>query len=137
MQFWKFGIAAIAAAGFMFAADGRLVKMQAVPESKLVNRVNPEYPADALHLRVQGVVKINIVIGADGHIESAHLESGHPLLWPAAMQAVQKWVYKPITDKDDLPLRVATQVSIPFGLDEQGKPLPHPTVEGGLHPEVK
>jgi len=135
MKFWKFAIALTAAAGLMLAAEPML-RLASVPESKIVNRAYPEYPAEALYLKVQGVVKINIVIGPDGHVQSATLVSGHPLLAPAAVQAAKRWVYQP-TLVNDVPMRVATQISIPFGLDEHGLPLQHPEIAGGLRPVTK
>ncbi len=135
MKFWKFAILAAVIALPLPAAE-RLLRLASVPETKVVNRVYPEYPADALYLKVQGVVKVNIVIGSNGHVESAHVVSGHPLLSPAALDAAKRWVYQP-TLVDDVPVRVATQVTIPFGLDREGKPLPHPTGLLGDRPEFK
>ncbi len=115
-------IAALCLSFSLLAADVRLVRVQSMPESKIVTRVHAIYPQDAADLGVRGVVKINIVIGVNGHVESARLVSGHPLLVPSAMQAARKWVFEP-TLVDEKPVRVATEISIPFGAPQESRPL--------------
>jgi TonB family protein len=110
MKFW---MAALLVSGSLFAADVKLLHVTSMPESKIVNRVHADYPQDAADLGVHGVVKISIVIGLDGHVESARLISGHTLLVPAALQAARKWVFEP-TLVNEKPVRVATEISIPF-----------------------
>jgi len=126
MHFWKSltGAAAIlfSLSWSMFAADARLVRMPSMPDSKIVTKVHPEYPLDAVDLKIHGVVKITVIIGADGRVQSARLLSGHPLLAPAALQAVRKWVFEP-TEVDGKPARVATEIDIPFDLDPHGRPV--------------
>jgi protein TonB len=103
------------------AADSRIVRTVSVPESKITHKLQPVYPPDALDQHIQGVVKIKILIGTDGHVEQARLVSGHPLLAPAAIQAVKHWVFEPPTSEGQ-PVRLATQVEIPFRLDGNGNP---------------
>lgn len=97
------------------AAGARIVRMASVPESKIVRKVAPVYPPDAIDHQVQGVVKLKILIAADGHVEQAHIVSGHPLLVQSALQSVRQWVFQPMTSEDQ-PVRVATQVEVPFHL---------------------
>ena len=41
-------------------------------------------------------MRLGVVIGKDGTVQNIQvIISGHPLLVAAAMQAVQKWTYKP------------------------------------------
>jgi protein TonB len=43
--------------------------------------------------------------------------SGHPLLVPAALEAVKQWVYQP-TLLNGQPVEVVTQVEVSFALEE-------------------
>jgi TonB family protein len=54
----------------------------------------PEYPAVARQARIQGVVRFRVRVGADGRVAKIELLSGHPLLVPAAMETVRKYVYR-------------------------------------------
>ena len=62
-----------------------------------------------------GVVKLKILIAADGHVEQAHIVSGHPLLVQAAKDAVSQWQYKP-TLLNGEPVEVVTTIEVNFTL---------------------
>ena len=55
----------------------------------------PEYPEIARRMNITGVVKVEIVVGADGNIKSAKVLGGHPLLADAVQQALKRWKYAP------------------------------------------
>jgi TonB family protein len=126
MQAWK--ILSITALSYTlssatFAADDvPLVRMLSMPESKIIATVHPVYPQDAADLRIQGVVKMTVNIDQNGKVTSARLASGHPLLAPAALQAVRKWVFEP-TVVNGKPARVVAPIEIPFDLDAHGRPV--------------
>lgn len=63
--------------------------------SHLTYRVEPEYPLELQQQRIEGAVKIHLVIGPDGRVRSTKLLSGSPLLAPAAMEAAKYWQYLP------------------------------------------
>jgi TonB family protein len=88
-----------------------------VQKAKLVQHAEPVYPPLALQARISGVVRINVVIGKDGTVENLTLASGHPLLVPAAMEAVKQWVYQP-TLLNGQPVEVVTQVEVNFDLNQ-------------------
>jgi TonB family protein len=88
-----------------------------VQQANLLQRVNPAYPVDAKEARVQGIVHLAVVIGKDGTVTSIELLSGHPLLAPAALDAVKQWVYKP-TLLNGNPVEVITQVDVNFTLSQ-------------------
>lgn len=88
-----------------------------VQESNLINKVLPVYPALAKSVRLQGHVILDVVIGTDGTVQELKLVSGHPLLAPAAMQAVKQWTYKP-TMLNGEAVTVATQVDVNFSLQD-------------------
>ena len=90
----------------------------AIQEANLIKRVMPAYPPLAREARIQGHVAMNAVIGKDGTVQNLTLSSGHPMLAPAAMEAVKQWVYKP-TLMNGQPVDVATQIDVNFTLADQ------------------
>jgi TonB family protein len=77
--------------------------------------VPPAYPQMAREAGIQGTVRLNIVIDKQGRVSNISVISGHPLLIPAAIEAVKQWEYKPAL-LNGQPVEVATEVSIPFVL---------------------
>ena len=86
-----------------------------VQEAKIIRRVIPQYPALARSARVQGTVKLMSVISKDGRIERLEVQSGHPLLVRAAVEAVQQWLYKP-TLLNGEPVEVVAPIEVHFTL---------------------
>jgi TonB family protein len=87
-----------------------------VQQAKLRKHVPPEYPPQASHARIQGVVQFDVVIDAQGKIGNVRLVSGHPLLVPFATEALRQWEYQP-TLLDGQPVEVATSVNVEFTLN--------------------
>jgi TonB family protein len=87
-----------------------------VQSSKLIAQPSPVYPDTARHARIQGVVRYNAVISRDGRVANLTLVSGHPLLIPAATDAVRQWLYQP-TLLNGEPVEVVTQIDVNFTLD--------------------
>jgi TonB family protein len=88
---------------------------QGVMQGMVISKVQPVYPADAKAARIQGSVVIAAIIGKDGNIQSERLMSGHPLLAPAAMDAVRQWKYRPYLLNGQA-MEVDTQVTVNFTL---------------------
>ncbi len=86
-----------------------------VMQQSLISQPKPVYPPLAKVGRVQGTVTFEAVIDVDGRIMNLHLVSGPPLLVQAAMEAVQKWVYKP-TLLNGSPVQVVTTIDVNFTL---------------------
>jgi protein TonB len=84
-------------------------------EGNLIRRVQPEYPALAVHARVQGTVVLRAVIDREGIIQNLQVISGPPLLVQAAINAVRQWRYRPYY-LNDQPVEVETQVTVNFSL---------------------
>jgi protein TonB len=76
----------------------------------------PEYPALARQARLQGIVKLRVTIGPDGHVNNIVLRSGHPLLVPAAVEAVKTWRYDPAVLKGQPSLEA--DVDVPFTIPQ-------------------
>ena len=86
-------------------------------EGNLIHKVQPVYPAPARSIGVCGEVLLRAVIGRNGRIEKLQVISGHPLLTPAAVDAVSQWVYKPYLLNDQA-VEVETQVTVNFVLNK-------------------
>jgi periplasmic protein TonB len=82
-------------------------------EGNLIYRVQPEYPALARQVRVQGLVVLRAMISRDGAIENLQVLSGHPLLIPSALNAVRQWRYRPYVLNGE-PVEVETEVKVNF-----------------------
>ena len=61
----------------------------------LLQRVEPNYPPQAVRAGLQGPVVLRAWIGKDGRIEDVKLIRGSFLLGEAAYRAVKQWRYKP------------------------------------------
>jgi periplasmic protein TonB len=88
-----------------------------VQQAMLVKQPRPVYPPLAKQARIQGVVRLNAIIGKDGTIQNLTVATGHPLLVPAALEAVKQWVYKP-TLLNGEPVEVVTQIDVNFTLSQ-------------------
>jgi protein TonB len=97
------------------ATPQRVRVSQGVSAGLLVRRVNPNYPPLARQARISGQVVLRAVISKDGSIENLTLVSGHPMLAPAAIDAVKQWKYRPYLLNGE-PVEVDTEVLVNFTL---------------------
>jgi protein TonB len=97
------------------ATPQRVRVSQGVSQGLLVRKVNPNYPPLARQARIQGQVVLQAEISKDGSIENLRLVSGHPMLAPAAIDAVKQWKYKPYFLNGE-PVEVETQITVIFSL---------------------
>jgi protein TonB len=88
-----------------------------VQEAKLIRKVVPRYPALARQARISGTVRLMGVIAKDGTIQQLQLVSGHPLLAPAALEAVRQWLYRP-TVLNGQPVEVIAPIDVIFTLGQ-------------------
>jgi TonB family protein len=79
----------------------------------LVKEVKPQYTADAMRARVQGVVTLECVVQADGTIGDVKvLKSLEAGLDQEAIKAVKQWRFKPgLKDGKAVPVRVTLEVT--------------------------
>jgi protein TonB len=82
----------------------------------LLHRVEPLYPIIAQRGHIQGTVQLKAIISRDGTIENLQLVTGHPMLVPAAIDAVKQWRYRPYILNGE-PLEVETVVFVNFHLN--------------------
>jgi protein TonB len=97
------------------ATPTRVRVSSGVQSGLLIRKVQPNYPPLARQARIQGVVVLQAQISKDGNIENLQLISGHPMLAPAAIEAVKQWKYKPYLLNGE-PVEVETQVQVNFTL---------------------
>ncbi len=82
---------------------------------QLLYRVAPMYPPLARQARIQGSVLLRIVIDQEGKVRDTQVVSGHPMLAPAAVDAVKKWRYLPY-ESDGKKVEIQTDVQVIFRL---------------------
>jgi TonB family protein len=79
-----------------------------------ITKVDPAYPQDLMHDRVEGVVVLYAVIHADGSVgEVRVLEGFDERLNENARKALAQWRFRPGT-KDGLPVDIEAVVRVPF-----------------------
>jgi len=84
------------------------------PPRKLRDEV-PAYPELARRIRVEGEVVVECMIDERGRVLQVQVLRGHPLLAPAAAEAVKRWVYQP-TLLNGVPVQVLMTVTVQFQL---------------------
>src|SRR5208337_1414197 len=97
------------------ATPQRVRVSSGVSTGLLIRKVSPNYPQLAKQARIQGQVVLQAEISKDGTITNLQLISGHPMLAPAAIEAVKQWRYKPYLLNGE-PVAVETQVIVNFSL---------------------
>jgi protein TonB len=84
-------------------------------EGSLIRRVQPTYPPLARSARIQGQVVLAAIISKAGTIDKLRVLSGHPMLVPAAIDAVSQWRYRPYILNNEA-IEVETQITVNFVL---------------------
>jgi TonB family protein len=82
-------------------------------EASLLQRVEPEYPAEARQRQMQGAVVLEVRIGRDGTVQDVNLVSGQQALADAAIAAVKQWRFKPRILQGQ-PVEMQTRVTLNF-----------------------
>ncbi|MGC9946992.1 MAG: energy transducer TonB [Bryobacteraceae bacterium] len=76
-----------------------------------MTKVDPVYPWLVGRMRIQGTVKYDVLILADGTIGQLTIKSGPKPLQEAATEALRQWVFKPTLVNGE-PVEVSTQIEI-------------------------
>jgi periplasmic protein TonB len=72
----------------------RPAKHSVVP-AKLVKRAPRIYPAEARDKRIEGTVKLQVIVRKDGSVTVQNVVQGDALLSQAAIDAVRQWHFEP------------------------------------------
>ena len=86
-----------------------------VQNARITHRVMPVYPPEAVEQQVSGKVRLEAIIGVDGRVRDLQLVEGHPMLAPAAIEAVAQWRYRP-TQLNGQDVEVVTLIEVNFNL---------------------
>ena len=85
-----------------------------VMQSKIINRVYPRYPPEALAKRLGGKVVVRLELDRDGKIQEAKVVEGVPILSQALLGAVKQWQFEPTRLDGDL---VEVEVDVEMGFE--------------------
>jgi len=77
------------------ALSATAVNLAAQESRKVLSNPTPAYPEIARRMRLEGVVKVQIVIGPDGRIKETSVIGGHPLLVSSVEDTLKNWKYAP------------------------------------------
>lgn len=96
---------------------------EAIPAGKvahppqLLQRVDPDYPAEARRLDVKGLVILEVTLDRDGQVEpDIKVLKSIPMLDSEAVRAVRQWRFRPARNEANLPVRVILEVPLRFVL---------------------
>lgn len=92
------------------------VKTASIVPAKLVKKVQPDYPAEAQEKRIEGTVKLQVIVRKDGSVTVQNVVEGDPVLSPAAIEAVRQWRYEPCL-LNGQPIEVQTTIDLVFTLN--------------------
>ena len=79
----------------------------------LLDRVEPIYPTETQNVKDR--LTLAVLVGKDGNVVNARKVSGPENLVPAAVEAVNKWKYRPYLLNGE-PFEVDTTVNLPAGV---------------------
>jgi len=61
---------------------------------KIAVKVVPEYPALARSMKIEGIVRADVLVAPNGKVTSVEVKGGHPLLAQAAQDALRQWKWE-------------------------------------------
>jgi TonB family protein len=85
----------VVAALLMFCANHAPAQEASEGARKVATKVVPEFPILARSLHLQGNVRANVLVAANGKVKSVEVKGGHPLLGQAAQNALSQWTWEP------------------------------------------
>jgi TonB family protein len=93
------------------AADRERLGTGNIPDQTM----DATYPLLAQHMKVQGSVVLQAIVGADGAIEDLHVLSGPAILTSAAQQAVRQWRFRPYLQNGQ-PVETKARITVNFSI---------------------
>jgi TonB family protein len=61
---------------------------------KATAKVPPKYPPLARQLKLNGKVRVEVIVSPDGHVTGTRIIGGNPILANAALDAIRMWRYE-------------------------------------------
>lgn len=95
-----------------------LHRSEGVMAASLIYKLQPQYPAIARTIHLQGTVYLRAIIATDGTVRQLEVISGNPILANPALEAVRQWRYQP-TRLNGEPVEVETLITVNFILQPQ------------------
>ena len=62
---------------------------------RVTSKVAPSYPELAKRMNLRGIVRMEVVVAPSGQVIEVKTLGGHPVLIPAAQDALRKWRFEP------------------------------------------
>ena len=78
----------------LFAPNYAPAQEASTATRKIVTKVMPEYPALARSMKIEGVVRADVLVAPNGKVTSIEVKGGHPLLAQAAQYALRQWKWE-------------------------------------------
>ncbi len=97
----------------MAAADSEKHLTPSESIAAAVNKPQPEYPAIAKQLKLEGAVNLNAYVTEDGTVDHIETVSGNPILVRSAEDALKRWKFSKQTD-DGKPVKFVATVVFNF-----------------------
>jgi protein TonB len=104
---------ALVAGGSALGQEIHVTQSEAVKAAK--DKVQPDYPAMAKQLHLEGAVQVQAHISESGAVEEVKPLTGNAVLMNAAVTALKKWKFTPFT-ADGKPTRAVADMSFNFKL---------------------
>src|SRR5262249_40499791 len=76
-------------------------------------KVQPDYPAMAKQLKLEGAVELEALVTEAGVVEKVNIVSGNPVLTRPAVDEVKKWKFAPFT-ADGKTVKALVPISMSF-----------------------
>jgi TonB family protein len=101
--------------GALARLRGDYVEVDVLPD--VVQKVTPKFPFAAQELGIEGIVYLQVKVGADGAVQDAIVVKGHRLLRDEALKAVWQWRFDPAKRHGE-PVAVWVSVPVHFAINE-------------------
>jgi periplasmic protein TonB len=88
----------VLAAVQLAAADGEKHLSASESISAAISKPQPEYPAIARQLKLEGTVSLNAFVTEDGAVDHVESVSGNPILVRPAQDALKRWKFAKQTE---------------------------------------
>jgi TonB family protein len=88
-------VASIALVSVVALPSGHLSAQDSTAGRKIVNKVVPQYPGLARAMNIQGSVRADVLVEANGKAKTIEVKGGHPLLVQSAEDALRQWKWEP------------------------------------------
>lgn len=102
-------------AAVLFAQDAPKKVSRLDGLNNATTKVQPDYPAMAKQLKIEGQVELEALVGENGAVEKVNIVSGNPVLTRPAVDAIKRWKFSPFTS-DGKVTKALVPVSMSFKL---------------------